>query len=121
VPVVLIAHNYTMGERLAPDLQSFIVGEMVANVAEFDADQFLGEGDPQANAQDWLRTHRPYLADEQAEALSELFRRPVTRLDGGRQSLIDAREAEALIQRIAPSPARGTEFLAWGDEGRIEP
>ncbi|MGP6171543.1 SMI1/KNR4 family protein [Microbacterium sp. A204] len=115
-PVVLILHDDEMGEYLASSLQDFIATEMIMSFVEFDSDQFLGDGDPHANASLWLHSHRPYLRVDQISALELLYERSVA-VDADRtMSIIEHADAEELVKHVAPFPKRGDEFVAWGEE-----
>lgn len=113
VPVVLLQNDEQEDERLAPDLAGFIFAEMVVASAEFYDDDYLGEGEPRRNAEAWLQSHEPYLGQEQAAALRELFARPLIVRDDDSMGFLEFSEVDELVDPVLRYPERYEPIQLW--------
>ena len=81
-------------------------------VAHFHDISFICYGDFYENLHQTLRTHRPYLTEEQAEVLEEIYKREITKhtweLANGSfytfLSLLHEGEEETLLNKYNPLP-----------------
>ena len=93
---------------------------MVGTSAEFYDDDYLGEGEPRRNAEAWLQSHEPYLGQEQAAALRELFARPLIVRDDDSMGFLEFAEVDELVDPVLRYPERHEPILLW-DRGYLPP
>lgn len=94
--VVLLWHDDDRVDLLAATLQDFIFRMMVDAMADLD-DSLLEEGGIADNLQQWLGSHRPYLREEQAQVLQDLYAEPAIHAGGVG---VGEERAATLIQRV---------------------
>ncbi|WP_315106746.1 hypothetical protein [Capnocytophaga gingivalis] len=98
---------------LSNNLQNFIFYQLIKRlVAHFHDISFICYGDFYENLRQTLRTHRPYLTEEQAEVLEEIYKREITKhtweLTNGSfytfLTLLHEGEKETLLNKYNPLP-----------------
>jgi len=98
---------------LSANLLNFIFYQLIKRlVAHFHDISFICYGDFYENLRQTLRTHRPYLTEEQAEVLEEIYKREITKhtweLTNGSfytfLTLLHEGEKETLLNKYNPLP-----------------
>lgn len=113
VPVVLLQNDDDEDLRLAPDLAGFVFTRMVETATEFYDDDYLGEGDPKQNADDWLHSHERILKREQVALLRDIFARPLIERDNDSMGFIEWDDVDDLIDSVLDYPERHEPMQLW--------
>ena len=75
VPVTLVPHDYMLAEVLAKNLQDFIFRMLLECVVDIDEHTRIADGDLKTNLFNMLKTHKPYLSQNQAAKVEEIYSR----------------------------------------------
>lgn len=75
IPVVLVYHDADKAVILAKNLQDFIFATLLEAIACIDPDYpgLIEAGDLKTNARNFLRTHAPYMTQQQQEIVSGVY------------------------------------------------
>lgn len=117
IPLLHFSTNFELlgAKDIARRLEMFAEPDDFRNIdpAEFYDDDYLGEGEPRRNAEAWLQSHEPYLGQEQAAALRELFARPLIVRDDDSMGFLEFAEVDELVDPVLRYPERHEPILLW--------
>jgi hypothetical protein len=119
MPVVYLWHDDNRCDYRAKNLQDFIFLQMLGAVLEIEEEyDLITNGDLHTNLDQWLRTHKKYLADNQVMVLEKIFSRDVqtfVHIDkkgvaSNYTGLISSEEYDAILEKEIDFPLLNTSF-----------